>query len=310
MATQKIIPHLWFDKEAEEAAKFYASVFRGGKVGEKTHYTEAGFEVHGMKAGTVLTVEFEIEGYQFIALNGGPVFKFNPSVSFFLNFDPSKDKDARKNLDLLWEKLSEGGKALMPLDKYPFSERYGWVQDKFGVSWQLILANPGGEERPFIVPSLLFTGGVSGKAEEAIKHYVSIFKDSKVGQIARYPEDMGPHKKGMLMFGDFMIENQWFAAMDGGNVHDFEFNEAISLLVLCKDQKEIDYFWEKFEVPEGEGQCGWLKDRFGVSWQITPEGMAKMLNDGDKTKADRAMNAMLEMKKIDIQKLQDAYEGK
>lgn len=307
---QKIIPHLWFDKNAEEAVKFYTSIFKGGKIGATTRYTEAGFEVHQMPAGTVLTVEFQIEGMDFIALNGGPLFNFNPSVSFFLNFDPSKDKDARKNLDLLWGKLSEGGKALMPLDKYPFSERYGWIQDKFGVSWQLILSNPEGDERPFIVPSLLFTGDVSGKAEEAIRHYASIFKDSKLGQLARYPEDTEIHKKGMLMFGDFMIENQWFAAMDGGDVHDFEFNEAISLLVLCKDQKEIDYFWEKFEVPPGEGQCGWLKDRYGVSWQIAPEGMGEMLNSEDKEAADRAMNAMLQMKKIDIAALKRAYEGK
>lgn len=89
-----------------------------------------------------------------MAISAGPLFKFNPSISFILNFDPSRDKNARKNLDAVWEKLSKGGTALMPLDKYPFGERYGWIQDKYRLSWQLILSNPDGEERPFIVLSL------------------------------------------------------------------------------------------------------------------------------------------------------------
>ncbi|MBI5134077.1 MAG: VOC family protein [Candidatus Taylorbacteria bacterium] len=307
---QKIIPHLWFDKNAEEAVRFYASVFGDVEVGATTRYTEAGFETHNMPAGTVLTIEFSIGGYDFIALNGGPVFKLNPSISFFLNFDPSKDKDAAKKLDALWQKLSEGGKALMPLDKYFFSERYGWIQDRFGVSWQLTLTNPAGDERPFIVPSLLFTGEASGKAEEAMKHYVSVFEGSKVGQVALYPEDTGVQKKGDLMFGDFMIEGQWFAAMDGGDVHGFGFNEAVSLLVACEDQNEIDRFWEKLNGDPSEGQCGWLHDRFGVSWQIAAQGMAQMLNSADRAAADRVMNAMLQMKKIDMAALKSAYQGR
>lgn len=308
---QKITPFLWFDNNAEEAVHFYVSIFPGGQVGTKTHYTEAGFEVHHMPAGTLLTAEFEIAGYKLTALNGGPIFRLNPSISFMLNFDPSKDPDAVQKLDALWEKLSEGGQTLMPLQEYPFSKRYGWIQDKYGMSWQLILTNPTGEERPFIIPSVLFTGDVCGKAEEALNFYVSVFKEkgeSRVGMTAHYPAGMEPDKEGSLMFGDFMLDDQWFAAMDSAHAHHFKFNEAFSLMVMCDDQAEIDYFWEKMSaVPESE-QCGWIKDAYGVSWQIAPRGMAEMLNSPDKEKANRAMNAMMQMKKIDIAKLHAAFD--
>ena len=121
----------------------------------------------------------------------------------------------------------------MPLDKYPFSERYGWLQDKYGLSWQLILSNPEGEERPFIVPSLMFVGKVCGKAEESTNFYMSVFKNSRRGIVAHYPKGMEPDKEGTIMFTDFMIENQWFAAMDSARAHNFAFNEATSFMVYC-----------------------------------------------------------------------------
>jgi len=307
---QKIAPNLWFDRQAEEAANIYTSIFNNSSVGRKTGYTKTGFEVHGMPEGAVMTVEFEIEGHSFIALNGGPVFKFNPSVSFFVNFDPSRDKNARENLDGLWAKLFEGGSMLMPLDKYPFSERYGWVQDKYGLSWQLILSDPKGEERPFIVPSLMFVTNTADKAEEAINFYLSVFKNSRRGQIARYPSGMEPNKEGSIMFADFTLENQWFAAMDASaRMHDFAFNEAISFMVHCQTQEEIDYYWEKLSaVPESE-QCGWLKDRFGVSWQVTPDILDEMLQNKDPEKVARVTEAFLKMKKFDIAELQKAHKG-
>src|SRR5690606_16997272 len=145
--------------------------------------------------------------------------------------DPSQDPEARTRIDEIWNKLMEGGEALMPLDKYPFSERYGWVKDKFGVTWQLIFTNPEGGERPLIIPSIMFAGDVWCKAEEATDFYISVFKNSKRGAIAKYPAGMGDAKEGSIMFTDFMLENQWFAAMDSAGSHDFKFNEAISLMV-------------------------------------------------------------------------------
>jgi predicted 3-demethylubiquinone-9 3-methyltransferase (glyoxalase superfamily) len=232
-------------------------------------------------------------------LNGGPQFTPNQSISFFLNFDPSKDANAAENLDQIWSKLINDGTALMELDEYPFSPKYGWLQDKFGVTWQLMLSNPEGEDRPFIVPSFMFSKENTNKAEEAIGFYTSVFDNSKTANLARYPEDTGPAKKGSLMYGDFMIENTWIAIMDSGTKLDFTFNEAISFVVNCKEQQEIDYYWEKLSaVPEAE-QCGWLKDKYSVSWQIIPENIGELINSPE------AINAMMQMKKIDIEGLQE-----
>jgi predicted 3-demethylubiquinone-9 3-methyltransferase (glyoxalase superfamily) len=230
-------------------------------------------------------------------------------VSFIVNFDPSRDKNAWENLDKLWEKLSQGGAALMPLDKYPFSERYGWLQDKYGLSWQLILSNPEGEERPFIVPSLMFVGKVCGKAEESTNFYMSVFKNSRRGTVARYPKGMEPDKEGTIMFADFMIENQWFAAMDSARAHNFAFNEATSFMVYCDTQKEIDYYWDRLSaVPEAE-QCGWLKDKYGLSWQIVPTTMDEMMANGTREQIDRLTQAFLPMKKLVIAELEKAFKG-
>ena len=303
---QKITPNLWFDKNAEEAVAFYTSIFGNSRTGAVARYGGEGAKVSGQPEGSVMTIEFEIEGYHFVALNGGPIFKFTPAVSFFLNFDPSRDSKAKERLDAMWEKLSAGGVALMPLDKYPFSEHYGWIQDKYGVSWQLILSDPGGEERPFIVPSLLYVGRVAGRAEEAIELYCSVFPNSTRGTTARYGKGQEPDKEGTIMFADFMIANQWFAAMDSAHDHKFTFNEAISLMVECKDQAEIDRYWRKLTEGGEEQPCGWLKDKYGVSWQVVPIGMNDILQDPDQVKRERVMKVFFQMKKIDIAALKRA----
>jgi predicted 3-demethylubiquinone-9 3-methyltransferase (glyoxalase superfamily) len=300
---QKITPHLWFDQEAREAAEFYTSLFPDSKVTNST-------TLHDTPSGDSEIVSFELAGHSFMGISAGPQFKFNPSVSFILNFDSSRDPEARNNLDTLWERLSQGGTALMPLDKYPFSERFGWVQDKYGLSWQLILSNPEGEERPFIVPSLMFVGDVAGRAEEAINFYLSVFKNSRMGALIRYGAGQEPDQEGTVMFADFMLEGQWFAATNSAHEHKFAFNEAISFLVSCDTQEEIDTYWERLSaVPEAE-QCGWLKDKFGVSWQVSPSALGEMLTNGTREQIDRVTQAFLPMKKFDIAELQRAYEGK
>ena len=297
MEKQKIVPHLWFDKEAVAAAEFYISVFEDSMITHKS-------KIFDTPCGDCDIVEFSIMGYNFMAISAGPLFKFNPSVSFMINFDPSRYSDARKRIDHVWEKLSAGGDVLMPIDKYPFSERYGWIQDKYGLSWQLIYTNPEGDERPVVIPSLLFAGNLCGKAEEATNFYISVFKNSKRGAIARYPAKSEPNKEGTIMFTDFMLESRWFAAMDSAREHNFTFNESISFMVNCKDQNEINYFWEKLSaVPESE-QCGWLKDKYGISWQIIPENMGELMS----RKPERTTPAMLRMKKIIIEDLKKAGE--
>ncbi len=288
-----ITPHLWFDKQAKEAAGFYCSVFPGSKIVSVARLRDT-------PSGDCDVVSFSLQGHPFLAISAGPLFKFNPSMSFFVNFDPSRDPDARSNLGRRWAALAEGGQVLMPLDAYPFSQRFGWVQDRFGVSWQLILTDGAGEPRPAIVPSLMFTGPVYGKAEEAGAFYRSVFDGSREGQMARYPAGMPQDREGTVMFSDFRLDQGWFAAMDSGHPHGFGFNEAISFVVTCRDQAEIDRYWAQLSsVPEAE-QCGWCKDRYGVSWQITPMLMDEILASGDQATIDRVTQAFLPMHKLDL----------
>lgn len=295
---QKITPNLWFHDNAKEAVDFYVSAFPGGRVLSTAYYPKsaeeglADFQLN--MAGKELAIDFEIGGLRFTAINAGPEFQFNPSTSFMIHFDPSRDEHAREHLDQLWGTFIEGGEALMPLDTYPFSKRYGWVKDRYGLTWQFILTSPDSESRPFIVPSLLFVGKNTNHAEEAITFYLTVFKDSKQGTLARYDQDSGPAKAGSLMYADFMLAEQWFAAMDSGIEQDFTFNEAVSLSVSCKNQAEIDSFWQKLStVPESE-QCGWCKDKYGLSWQVVPENMGELMEKPG------AFAHMMEMKKLVI----------
>ena len=301
--TQKITPNLWFDREAEEAAKFYTSIFKNSRIDSIARATRAGFENHGLPEGTVMTVEFEIEGQQFIAINGGPIFKFTPAISFLIGCT------SKEEVDFLWKNLAQGGTALMELGQYPFSERYGWTQDRYGLSWQVMFSG----DRPVkqkITPTLMFVGEQCGKAEEAINLYASTFSKSKIGDISRYDKGQEPDKEGTILYASFTLEDQEFAAMDSALEHKFNFNEAISLMVLCETQQEIDYFWQKLISGGGqESVCGWLKDKFGVSWQVTPTILRKMLLDRDREKVERVTNAFLKMKKLNIEELKIAYQG-
>lgn len=300
---QHIATHLWFDKEAKEAAAFYVATFgQGSKINTvKT--------LEGTPSGSVDLVDFQILDHHFQAISAGPYFKFNPSISFMVNFDPSQDAEAKSRIDTVWAALAEGGKVLMPLDAYPFSERYGWVEDKYGVSWQLILTKPEGEERPLIMPSLLFTGSVYGKAEEASDFYLSVFKESKRGAIARYGAGREPDTAEALMFTDFKLGDTWFVAMDSAHEHKFAFNEAVSIIVFCDTQEDIDYYWGKLSAVAEAEQCGWLKDKYGVSWQIVPSAMERMMREGSPEQIARVTQAFLQMKKFDIAALEAAYQG-
>ncbi len=300
---QKIIPHLWFDTQAKEAAEFYSATFPNSKVTNMT-------VLHDTPSGDCDLVSFEVMGYSFMCMSAGPIFRTNPSMSFMVNFDPSQIDNANEALNAVWEKLIDGGKIMMPLDKYPFSEHYGWVEDKFGVSWQLMLTNPAGEPRPPIIPSIMFVGNNYGKAREATDFYLSIFKNAKRGTLATYPAGMAPDAEGNIMFTDFTLEGQWFAAMESAHNHQFNFTEGNSLMINCDTQEEMDYYWDKLSaVPEAE-QCGWLKDKYGLSWQICPTEMYKMMSEGTREQIDRVTQALMPMKRLNLAELRSAYEGK
>jgi len=293
-----ITPCLWFNGDAEDAVNFYTSAFTDSAVWETSHYpTEGLADFQQELAETVLTVGFELAGQRFLAINAGKRFAFNESTSFMVNFDPSIDPDARHNLDALWNALIDGGSALMPIDSYDFSPRYGWLRDRFGLNWQLILTDPDGEPRPKIIPALLFGHHVQNRAREAAEYYASVFADSFLATDVRYSAHTGPAAAGSVMFSDFRLRDQWFVAMDAATRQHVSFNESVSFVVACADQAEIDHFWAALSAfPDAEA-CGWCKDKFGVSWQIVPANMNDLMKQPD------AFEHLMAMKKLEIDKL-------
>lgn len=271
----QIYPCLWFDGQAKEAATFYCSVFKNAII----------------KSENPMVVIFELNGKKFMGLNGGPMFKVNPSISFFITCKTIEETDA------VYNKLAEGGEPMMAIGKYDWSERYGWIKDRFGVTWQVMVST---EEK--ISPSFLFTGDRFGKAEEAINFYTSVFDNSNVAVLQHYQNET-PFA-GKVLFSEFNLCGYNLIAMDGPGDHAYTFNEAVSLVVDCHTQEEIDYYWNKLTEGGQESQCGWLKDKFGVSWQIVPVVLGQLMSDPEK--APRVVQAFMQMKKFDIEKLKQA----
>ena len=275
-----IFPCLWFDGNAKEAADFYCTVFGNSKI----------------TADTPMVVQFEIEGKKLMGLNGGPMFKINPSISLFVTCETNEE------IERIYNKLFEGGSAMMALDKYPWSEKYAWVADKFGMTWQLTLGNlPDNAQK--IIASFLFTGQQYGKAQEAMKHYTSIFPNSAIYHLEMYKAGEA-QAEGNLKFGHFALDGEMFAAMDGPGDHNFKFNEGVSLMAECETQEDIDNYWAKLTEGGEESRCGWLKDKFGVSWQIVPKVLGSLLKEP--AKAQRVMAEVMKMKKLDLQILTNA----
>jgi predicted 3-demethylubiquinone-9 3-methyltransferase (glyoxalase superfamily) len=291
----KLTSHLWFDKEAKEAAEFYTSVFLDSEIKNT-------LVLHNTPSGSVDVVTIQLLGEEFTLISAGPLFRFTPAISFLVACK------TKQEVDDIWGELANGGSALMELGEYPFSQRYGWVQDRYGLSWQVMFMG----EQPIqqrIIPTLLFTRNRAGKAEEAIRFYSSVFHDSNVGDIIRYGKGEEPEREGTVKYATFTIEGKEFAAMDSAREHDFTFNEAISFMVHCDNQEQINYYWDKLSADPKAEQCGWLKDPYGVSWQIVPTVMDEMMNTKDEKKLARVTQAFLQMKKFDIAALQQAYEG-
>jgi predicted 3-demethylubiquinone-9 3-methyltransferase (glyoxalase superfamily) len=279
----KIYPCIWFNDNGNEAAKFYCNAFCNAKIESENN----------------IVTSFTINDQQFMALTGGPMFAPNPSISFFALFDTAAA------LDKAWSTLSEGAKVMMELTEYPWSEKYGWLQDKYGVSWQLMMQIPGSSMQNFI-PALLFTQKVAGKAEAAMKFYTTVFNNAAVKDILRYEKDEH-NVEGTVKHGRFVINNQLFIAVDSSKSHAFTFSEGVSLVVPCDTQEEIDYYWDALTKDGGqESMCGWLKDKFGVSWQIVPAILGNLMNDT--AKAQKAAGAFMQMKKLNIAAILAACE--
>ncbi len=292
---QKIIPHLWYDKEAKDAALFYIGLFEDSRLLNVT-------VIEDTPSGDSELISFQLAGQKFEAISAGPYFKFNTSISLMVACYSEEE------VNTIWNALSEGGSALMPLGEYPFSKRYGWIQDRYGLSWQLLLTDSA-QTGQKIKPNLLFSAGADGRAEEAIHYYTGIFPNSEIIAINKYSPGEAQSSKAKVNYAAFKLSCYDFSAMDNAFDVDFGFNEAFSLMVSCKNQQEIDDFWGKLSsVPEAE-QCGWVKDQFGVSWQIVPESMETLMSNASKEELRRVFAAMLKMKKLDIATLEKARTG-
>ncbi|RUQ21763.1 VOC family protein [Kocuria sp. HSID16901] len=278
-----ITPNIWSNGRADETAEFYAKAFRDVEItSRQTYPTEGLLDFQRPMAGKTLTVSLRIHDLPIALINAGDEFRPTPAAGFMINFDPSRIDDAADYLQEVHAVLSEGGRELMPLGEYPFSPQYAWVEDQYGVSWQLILTNPEGEPRPFLMPALMFCGPAQNRAAEATAEYLQLFPGSVMGNRAEYPEPTGPAKQGSVMFSDFRLGDAetgtWFTAMDSGVDQDFTFTEGFSLMVEAPDQQEIDRLWDTLSAHPDAVACGWCKDQFGLSWQVVPENLGELMS--------------------------------
>ncbi len=277
--THEMIHSLWFDGKAHEAAAYYKSIFP-----DFTAISE-----------NPLAVNYRMGGRRFMHLNGGPGFPINSSISFFVNLEEEEE------IQQIWDKLSEGGQVLMPLNTYPWSPKYGWCADRYGVNWQLMKNHT---SRTAVLPALMFCQENSGKAEEAIHFYTSLFPNSSIIELSRY-EKGEPDVEGNIKYAQFELNQLPFTAMDSSGPHAFTFSEGVSFIVTVDTQEEIDFYWNSLIGTQGSaGKCGWLKDAYGLSWQVVPSCLGKFMSNP--ATAPKATYAFLQMSKFDISALEKA----
>lgn len=283
-----IFPCLWYDGDAKESAEFYCKIFNGK-----------------ITADTPMVMNIDLFGQKLMLLNGGSQFEKNASVSFMIMCESEEE------VEKYWTPLSENGIVLMELGEYPWSKKYGWIRDKFGVTWQIYLGEKQNDQK--IVPTLMFIHQNNGKAMEAMELYTQIFPNSKIGGILKYGDGVGNENHEVpenVQHAHFEIDGYSFFCMDNSYDHKFDFNEGISIVVMTDNQEQTDHLWNALTSNGGrESMCGWLKDQFGLSWQIVPKKLIQLMNDIDQEKAQKVMMVMMKMQKIVIQDLEDAYNS-
>lgn len=286
-----IFPCLWYDGDAKESADFYCKVF-GGTITTDT-------------TDTPVVLNIELYGQKLMLLNGGPQFKKNASVSFMVLCETEEE------VEKYWSPLSENGLVLMELGEYPWSKKYGWVRDRFGVTWQVYLGEKQGEQK--IIPTLMFIHENNGKAMEAMELYTEVFPNSKIGNVLKYGDGVGNESHEIpenVQHAHFEIDDYSFFCMDNSYDHEFDFNEGISIVVMTDNQEQTDHLWNSLTKDGGrESMCGWLKDKFGMSWQIVPKKLIQLMNDPHQEKAQKVVQAMIKMQKIVISDLEKAYNS-
>ncbi len=279
--TNQIYPCFTLKGKVAEAADFYINAFGDGSIIQSSFYV----------------IQIQLSGQKLMLLNDGPSSVPNPSISFMVIGETAEETEGYYN------NLVIDGQVLMPLGSYDWSPKYAWVQDKFGVNWQLYTGSKADTPQKFS-PTLMFTSENVGKASEAIHFYTGLFSDSNIQGIMEYAEG-DADKPGLVKHGQFKIKNFIAMAMDSSANHGFQFVDALSLVVECEDQAEIDKYWDTLSSNGGkEVQCGWLVDKYGVSWQIIPKNLGALV--GNPEKGQRAMQALMKMKKLIIADLEQA----
>jgi predicted 3-demethylubiquinone-9 3-methyltransferase (glyoxalase superfamily) len=296
--TQRIVPNIWCDGDAEEAGVFYASVFERASSRVVARYPQDGLlEFQRPLAGQPLTVEVSIDGFRITLINAGPEFAPNPALSFLVSVDPRRFGDAdaaRAWINRTWTALGEDGLVVMDIGEYLFSGLYGWVEDRYGVSWQLKLMDRDAEPAPLITPMLVFGGPVRNRSEEAIALYGELLPPSGITRQVQYPVTEPPHVTEPIVYSEFLLAGQRFAAFDSPVDRDFTFTPGLSLQIDCDGQEEIDRIWAALSAAPAAEQCGWLVDRFGVSWQVVPADLGELMQ------RPNAYEHLMGMKKIVI----------
>jgi len=279
--SQSIGTCLWFDGNAKEAFNYYQNIFKEVELISENPFA----------------VVYNLYGRRFMHLNGGPGHPITPAISFYIMADSNEEAET------IWNQLIIDGKILMPLNEYPWSKKYGWCADKFGVNWQIIVDYKSSCK---VMPSFMFCGDNAGKAEEAIAHYRSLFTNSSLVEMRKY-EKGGFDTEGYIMYAQFELNTLPFGIMDSSAPHAFSITDAVSFTILVNTQEEIDYYWDYLTKEGVPGKCGWLQDKYGVHWQVVPSILGKYMTNP--VTAPKATYAFLQMTKFIIADLEKAVEG-
>ncbi|AZA14540.1 VOC family protein [Corynebacterium choanae] len=273
-AAQCIVPTIWCNGNADEVAAQYRDVFGDVEIIDHQRYPEEGLlDFQQPFAGKTLTIELAIRGFRLLLINADDTFTPNPTISLMVS---NPDRAATQQL---YAGLAADGFVMMPLQEYDFNPYYCWVEDKFGVSWQLF-THEEPVDLPAIYPSIMFCGAAQNRAAEALTHYTEVFSGEILNKVTY--QDMGQGDNGVItgdsvVFATFTLEGQLFGAMDSAVEQPFHFGGGVALMVNADDQTAINHYFHALSADPAAERCGWLRDKFGLAWQVVPSNLSEFM---------------------------------
>lgn len=280
--TRPIMPAFWCTGTMAEQARAYAALFPGATIDGQ----DPGAWAPGAPGATLA-----LDGCAVQLIDGGPMYAPTPAISLFVQ------RPDEGGVRALWDGLAEGGAVLMPLDAWPWARLFGWVQDRWGVTWQVNLG-PLDEVGQAVLPYLTFAGPAAGRVRAALDLYARAFPDLRVDGIHDH-DGSGPDPAGTVMHAQVRLRGGTMMLSESAQGHDWGFTPGTSLSVACEDQAQVDRLWDLFLEGGKPQRCGWLTDAFGVSWQIVPQVLADIMARGTPDQKARAVAAFLPMEKLD-----------